>query len=252
MTNKYKVIIIDDEAPARMLIENYLGKYDDIEIVGICENGFQGAIKIKELKPDMVFLDIQMPKLNGFEMLELIENPPQIIFSTAFDEFAIKAFEYGAADYLLKPFSQKRFDTAIEKAKQKINQVKQPENSFNNMLAFVREEQEIIHRIVVKNNSKIEIILTKIIERIEAQDDYVFIYTQTGERFLKNTTMNYLEKHLDPKEFVRVHRSNIIRMDRIEKIESWEKDSHILIMKSKETIKSSRNGYKKLMAALKM
>ena len=252
MINKYKVIIIDDEAPARMLMENYLSKHDDMEIVGICENGFQGAIKIKELNPDIVFLDIQMPKLNGFEMLELIENPPQIIFSTAFDEFAIKAFEFGAADYLLKPFSQKRFDAAMEKAKQKIKNIKQPSNSFNNMLAFVREEQEIIHRIVVKNNNKIEIILTKNIERIEAQDDYVFIYTIEGKRFLKNTTMTYLEKHLDPKEFVRVHRSNIIRLDRIRKIESWDKDSHILIMKSDEAIKSSRNGYRKLMTALKM
>lgn len=252
MNNNIKVLIIDDEAPARLLIENYLSNHANIEIVGVCENGFQGAIKIKDQKPDIVFLDIQMPKLNGFEMLELIENPPEIIFTTAYDEFALKAFDYGAADYLLKPFSQKRFDAALKKTMQKIKNQEPSQSTSKNVLSFVREEQEIIHRIVVKNNSKIEIILTNNIERIEAQDDYVFIHTITGERFLKNTTMNYLEKHLDSKEFVRVHRSNIIRLSRISKIESWEKNSHILVMKSKETVKTSRNGYKRLMEALKV
>ena len=252
MKDKIKVLIIEDEKPARILLTKYMESHPSFEIVGECENGFQGAIAIKELKPDLVFLDIQMPKLNGFEMLELIENPPAIIFSTAYDEFALKAFEYGAADYLLKPFSQKRLDAALEKANQKIRFQNNSNPPIHNLLQFVREEQEIIQRIVVKNNNKIEIILTKNIERIEAQDDYVFIYTIPGERHLKNMTMNYIEQHLSSSEFVRVHRSNIIRIDRISKIEQWEKDSHIIILKSGEKVNSSRNGYKKLKAVLKM
>ncbi len=252
MQEKTKILIIEDEAPARMLLKQYLKKHSDYIIIGECENGFQGAISIKELKPDVVFLDIQMPKLNGFEMLELIENPPQIIFSTAYDEFAIKAFEFGAVDYLLKPFSQKRFDIALEKVKLKINQKTNLEKPMEGLLQFVREEQDIIKRIVVKNRNKIEIILTKNIERIEAQDDYVFIYTISGERFLKNSTMNYLEKHLDSSEFVRVHRSNTIRIDQISKIELWEKDTHIIILKSGAKIKASRSGYKRLKEVLKV
>jgi len=250
MTKKIKALIIDDEAPARLLLKKYLEKHPDFEVEGSCENGFEGAIKIKEINPDVVFLDIQMPKLNGFEMLELVDNPPLIIFSTAYDEFALKAFEFGAADYLLKPFSQKRFDTALDKVRIKLGEKSSGKNNYQGMLEYVREEQEIIRRIVVKDNRKIEIVLTKNIERIEAQDDYVFIYTVAGARFLKNTTMNYLEKHLDSAEFVRVHRSAIIRLDRISKIESWEKDSHILVMKGGEHVKTSRNGYKKLKEAL--
>ncbi|OIP01467.1 MAG: DNA-binding response regulator [Bacteroidetes bacterium CG2_30_33_31] len=252
MKEKIKILLIDDEEPARILIKNYLEKHDDFELVGECEDGFQGAIKIKELKPDLVILDIQMPKLNGFEMLELIDNPPRIIFSTAYDEFALKAFEFGAADYLLKPFSQKRFDKALEKIIQKISEKPHPRESFAGLFNFVSSQQDIIKRIVVKNNNDIAIILTDNIERIESQDDYVFIYTFSGERYLKNSTMNYFEQHLDPKEFVRVHRTNIIRIDRISKIEIWEKDSQIAIMKSKEKVNISRSGYQRLREVLNM
>jgi len=252
MKEKIKILLIDDEEPARILIKNYLEKHDDFELVGECEDGFQGAIKIKELKPDLVILDIQMPKLNGFEMLELIDNPPRIIFSTAYDEFALKAFEFGAADYLLKPFSQKRFDKALEKIIQKISEKPHPRESFAGLFNFVSSQQDIIKRIVVKNNNDIAIILTDNIERIESQDDYVFIYTFSGERYLKNSTMNYFEQHLDPKEFVRVHRTNIIRIDRISKIEIWEKDTQIAIMKSKEKVNISRSGYQRLREVLNM
>ncbi len=252
MKKKITVLIIDDEHHSRALIKQYLKKHKSYELVGECENGFQGAISIKELKPDIVFLDIQMPKLNGFEMLELIDNPPQIIFSTAFDTFAIKAFEHGAIDYLLKPFSQMRFDKALLKIQNNISKGQKSNLATNNLLKHITQEQDIIKRIVVKNNNKIEIILTNNISRIEAQDDYVFIYTIDGNRVLKNTTMTYLESHLDPIEFVRVHRSNIIRINQISKIELWEKESHIVILKSGDKIKTSRNGYKKLKESLKV
>lgn len=252
MKDKIKVLIIDDESPARILITKYIQAHPEIKIIGECDNGFQGAINIKDLEPDLIFLDIQMPKLNGFEMLELVENPPPIIFSTAYDEFALKAFEYGTADYLLKPYSQKRFDAAIEKAKLKINNKANDIKQYDNLLNYVKEEKEIIKRIAVKNQNRIEIVLAKNIERIEAQDDYVFIYTITGERYIKNMTMNYLEKSLDSADFVRVHRSNFVRVDRISRIEQWEKDSHLIILKSGDKVKVSRSGLKKLKEVLKM
>jgi two-component system LytT family response regulator len=250
MQERIKVVIIEDENPARILIKNYLKAHSEFDIIAECENGFEGAKFIKDLKPDLVFLDIQMPKLDGFEMLEILDEIPPIIFSTAYDEFAIKAFDFGAVDYLLKPYSQKRFDKAIEKAKKNI---KNNSNSkkYDKLLDFVNREKEIIKRIAIKNKSKIEIIMTKDIERIEAQDDYVFIYTISGERYLKNTTMKSLENSLDQNEFIRVHRSNFVRIDRISKIEQWSKDSHILILKGGDTVKISKTGLKKLKDVLK-
>lgn len=250
MNTKIKVLIIEDEELARILLRNFIEKYNNIEIIGECENGFDGAIAIKEKKPDLIFLDIQMPKLNGFEMLEFIESPPAIIFTTAYDNFAIKAFELGAIDYLLKPFSQKRLKQAIDKTMNLISNKPPPNNNINNLLQYVHEEQEIIKRIAVKNRNNIEIIQTLSIERIEAQDDYVFIYTNDGKRFLKNSTMSYLEKHLDSTEFIRIHRSNIIRIDRISKIELYEKDTQLIFLKGGDKIKASRNGYKALKAIL--
>jgi len=250
MEEKTKVLIIEDEELARLLLKKFIEKHDSLEIIGECENGFEGALSIKEQSPDIVFLDIQMPKLNGFEMLEFVENDPLVIFTTAYDEFALKAFEYGAVDYLLKPFSQKRFDLAVDKAQQRLIRKTKSDTSITNILQYVKQEQEIIKRIAVKDRSKIEIIHTKNIEYIEAQDDYVFIYTNAGNRFLKNSTMSYFETHLDKSEFIRVHRSHIIRIEMISKIELYEKDSHIIILKSGAKIKASRSGYKALKKVL--
>ncbi len=246
MNNKIKVLIIEDEELARVLLRKFIEKSSAFEIIGECENGFDGALAIKEKKPDIVFLDIQMPKLNGFEMLEFIENSPLIIFTTAYDEFALKAFEFGAVDYLLKPFSQKRFNQSLEKAILRFEQNIKNDKAINNILEYVNKEQEIIKRVAVKDRSKIEIIHTVNIERIEAQDDYVFIYTIEGSRFLKNSTMSYFEKHLDADEFIRVHRSHIIRIDQISKIELYDKNTHIIILKSGAKVKASRSGYKAL------
>ena len=250
MQNKIKVLIIEDEELARVLLTNFIKKHNNIEIIGECENGFEGALAIKEKKPDIVFLDIQMPKLNGFEMLEFVENLPLIIFTTAYDKFALKAFEFGAVDYLLKPFSQKRFSKALEKAIKQLGNITISSKPINSILEYVKEEQEVIKRIAVKDRSKIEIIHTSNIEFIEAQDDYVFIYKINGDRFLKNSTMSFFEKHLDKSEFVRVHRSYIIRIDQISKIELYEKDTHMVLLKGGVKIKASRNGYKALRNAL--
>jgi two-component system, LytTR family, response regulator len=247
---KLRAIIVDDEENARFLLKSYLADYPDIEVVAECCDGFEGAIAAKQFLPDLIFLDIQMPRLTGFEMLELLEEIPMIIFSTAFDEFAIKAFEYGAVDYLLKPFSSLRFEKAIEKVMNR-SMLKNDE-PVKKIVDFVQNHQETIHRIAVKKNNLLSILPSSSIRHIEAQDDFVFIYTIQGERFTKNLTMKYLEDHLDSKEFIRVHRSHMIRIDQVGGIELFEKDSHLLRLKDGKTISMSKSGYKKLKDLLKM
>lgn len=244
MEDKLKAIIIDDESNARVLIKSYLAQYDNIELLAECADGFDGALKIKQLNPDLVFLDIQMPKLTGFEMLELIDRPPMIVFSTAYDEFAIKAFEFGAVDYLLKPFNQARFARAIQKALSKKHE--NTVQSLQPMLEFVRDGQEILQRIAVKKNNSIRILMASTIQHIEAQDDYVFIFTTNGDRYIKSISLKYLEDHLDPMEFVRVHRSHLIRLDQVADIERYEKESFMVKLKGGGSVPASKSGYKRL------
>ena len=240
--NKLKAIIIDDEKLARDLIRNYLSQYDSIEIIGECENGFEGIKSINENNPDLIFLDIQMPKLNGFEMLELIEENYNIIFTTAYDQYALKAFDVNAIDYLLKPFSRDRFKEAVNKVIDKIN------NSENQIVKTPLPElistDEKLKRIVVKKNNKIVIISVDKIKYLKAEDDYVNIVTSEGS-FLKQNRMKYYEEHL-PDSFIRVHRSYIANLNEIKEISLLEKDSHIIILKSGEKLPVSKSGYKKL------
>jgi two-component system, LytTR family, response regulator len=250
-TNNIKTIIIEDEPNARALLRNYCSEISKLEIVAECEDGFNGAKKINELNPTLILLDIQMPKLNGFEMLELLTNPPIVVFTTAFDEFALKAFECNAADYLLKPYSKDRFKQAINKAIVKIEENKKNTNSYNRILSYLNEQNTIIQRVAVKSGSEISIIPTKQIHWIEACDDYVILHTQ-NEQYVKESTMKYFETHLDPNEFVRIHRSNIVRIDQISKIESYEKDSYLVILKNSEKLNVSRSGYKLLREMLKL
>lgn len=245
-----RAIIIEDELPARQIIRSYIINHPEIELVGEFENGYDGAIAIKNLNPDLVFLDIQMPKLNGFEMLEMIDNPPLIIFTTAFDEFAIKAFEINAIDYLLKPFLPERFAKAISKAQSYIKNIHSKPVDYKAIIEFVNNQTEIINRIVVKLQNRIEIILVSDIERFEAQDDYVYIFLKNGNRFIKEITMKYLETHLNPKDFIRVHRSYIIRLDQVSRIVQDDKDNYKIILKSQFEIPVSRSGYKLLKDAM--
>jgi len=193
---KYSVIIIDDEQPAREIIKNYLSGHEAFELVAECSNGFEGIKLIQEHNPDLVFLDIQMPKITGFEMLELLDHFPAIIFSTAFDEFAIKAFDLSAIDYLLKPYSQVRFDQAVEKAHLKLRERKVDRGPIEKLVESNYSHNESLNRIVVKTGSKIKVIPVDQIEYFEAADDYVTIYTPDG-RFLKEQTMKFLEANLD-------------------------------------------------------
>lgn len=248
--DKIKVLIVDDEEPARKLILNFLKENNNFEIIGQCADGFSAVKQINELKPDLVFLDIQMPKLTGLEVIDLIENNPFIIFITAYDEFAVKAFELNAIDYLMKPYSKKRFSESLQKIEDKIyNQSKINENYQN--FKNIANKDKTLDRIAVKVRSKIEVIPIEQISVFEAQDDYVEIHSEKG-KFLKNLTMKYLEEHLDKNIFQRIHRSFIVNINCIEKIEKAEKDKFHIIMKNNNIAKASKSGMKILKEKLNL
>jgi len=246
-----KTIIIDDEPLARSIVKEYLQSYPEIELVQECNDGFEGVKAINQLQPDLIFLDIQMPKINGFEMLELIDNPPQVIFTTAFEEYAIKAFETHAVDYLLKPFSKERFDKALQKLfqQQKTSADKTPEEKTKNVLDAAGQSPVQSSRIVVKDGSKIKIIPVTQIQYLEAADDYVKIHITEGS-FLKKKTMQFFEDSLAPFHFVRVHRSYIINTQLITRIDAYEKDSHVALLSSGARVPVSKAGYAKLREVL--
>lgn len=242
-----KVIVIDDEPLAQSILTEYLQAYPQFQIVQSCNDGFEGVKAITQHKPDLIFLDIQMPKINGFEMLELIEQPPAVIFTTAFDDYAIKAFEAHAIDYLLKPFSKERFDKAIQRWLQQNEHIQsKPQASWLNQEIHQPEER---NRIVVKEGSNIKIIPVHDILYIEAYDDYVKIFTPK-EMFLKKKTMGFYEQSLNPSQFVRVHRSYIISLQQLTKIEPSEKDTYVGLLKNGVRIPLSKTGYLKLKAVL--
>lgn len=242
-----KVIIIDDEPLARSIVKEYLQQHPQLELVAECGDGFEGVKAIQQFHPDLIFLDIQMPKINGFEMLELIEQPPSVIFTTAFDEYAIRAFEAHAVDYLLKPFNQERFDRAL--AKWADNKMPAPETVTKELLATAAQSPAQNNRIVVKNGSKIKIIPSHDVFYLEAADDYVKIHTQEGY-FLKNKTMTYFEQVLDAQQFVRSHRSYIVNVQQITRIDPYEKDNHVAILRTGAKVPVSRGGYAKLKLVL--
>ncbi len=245
-----KVILIDDEPLARSIVAEYLQNYPMLEVVQECNDGFEGVKAIAQYQPDLVFLDIQMPKINGFEMLELIEQPPSVIFTTAFDEYAIKAFEANAIDYLLKPFSQERFDKALQKWL-----AQSASDTINNNLVAAQLLETAAQvpgqnqRIVVKNGSKIKIIPIQEAHFLEAADDYVKIHTPEGA-FLKSKTMSYFERVLDAQLFVRCHRSYMVNVQHIMRIDPYEKESHVAVLKSGAKVPVSKTGYPRLRTVL--
>jgi two-component system, LytTR family, response regulator len=241
-----KVIIIDDEPLARSIVAEYLGGHKDIQVVQECNDGFEGVKAIAQHKPDLIFLDIQMPKINGFEMLELVEQPPAVIFTTAFDEYAIKAFEAHAIDYLLKPFSKDRFDKALQKW---LQQHQNTSVKTNTSLPDEIRQPEERNRVVVKEGGNIRIIPVNDILYIEAYDDYVKIYT-AKEMFLKKKTMSFYEQNLDNNQFIRVHRSYIMQLSQLTRIEPLEKDTHVALLKNGVRIPLSKTGYTKLKMVL--
>lgn len=259
-----KAIIIDDEPLACQMVQEYLQYWPQIEIVSICHDGFEGFKAIQQHKPDLLFLDIQMPKINGFEMLELVEHPPAIIFTTAFDEYAIKAFDHHAVDYLLKPFSKERFDKAVTKfmgenpqEQNPQEQKRQAENSFGqsaslaSLLDAAAQSPRQQNRIVIRDNSNIKIIPVEEIHYLEAADDYVKIVTGNGQ-FLKNRTMAALEKQLPEQAFVRIHRSYILNVREITQLHAYDKETYTVVLRSGKKLPVSKTGYPRLKLVLGM
>ncbi len=242
---KIRTVIIDDETPARELIKHYLSEMDDIEIVAECADGFSGLKTITTMKPDLVFLDIQMPRLTGIEMVEVMTEKPEIIFTTAYDQFALKAFELNAVDYLMKPFPKRRFTEATGKAVDRIRAGLGNKKPASQLLEKKPDNTPPVNRIVVRKGNAINLIPVDQIRFVEAQDDYVMIYHSDGKA-LKQQTMKFYEKNLPREDFVRVHRSYIVRVEEINKIEPYGKDNHIAILKSGDKLPVSRSGYKQL------
>jgi two-component system LytT family response regulator len=250
MKDKIKAIIIDDEALARDIIKSYLRKFDNVDLIAECSNGFDGIKQINELKPDLIFLDIQMPKLTGFEMLEILDEPPVIIFSTAFDQFALKAFEVNATDYLLKPYSEERFVEALNKAIKLLSDKPVANLKLENLVKSLEKRNEYLDRVVIKNGQKILIIPVDDISYIEAQDDYTMIYSSKGN-FLKQKTMKYFEENLDPADFIRIHRSYIVKLSEVKQIELFEKESYRVLLNDGKKLQVSKSGYLNLKEILK-
>jgi two-component system LytT family response regulator len=241
--DKIKIIIIDDEA--RELIKHYLKEVDSVEVIAECADGFSGLKSISTLKPDLVFLDIQMPRLTGIELVEVLTEKPEIIFATAYDQFAIRAFELNAVDYIMKPYEKRRFLEAVKKAINKIRSGKGNKEPANQILAKKPEPDAPVNRIVVRKANSINIIPVDQVRYVEAQDDYVMIYHSAGKA-LKQQTMKFYEDNLPKESFLRIHRSYIVKVEEINRIEPYTKDNHVAVLHSGDKLPVSRAGYKHL------
>ena len=243
---KIKTVIVDDEELARKMLLEFLASHPEIEIVAECANGFEAVKAVTELTPDLIFLDIQMPKLNGFEVLELIGTDRAIVFVTAFDEYALRAFEIHAVDYLLKPFAAERFETALQRVKQRLGG-KLPVPT--ELATSARPPAQYVERLVVKDGTRVYVIPVGKLDFAEAQDDYVALSTE-GKKHLKQQTISSLETALDPQRFLRIHRSYIVNLERVTKIEPYSKDNYVVVLGSGQQLPVSRSGYARLRAFL--
>ena len=238
-----RVIIVDDEEPARRLLSELLGELPEIQIVAECCNGFDAVKAVSEHQPDILLLDIQMPKLDGFEVVELLDPDLPVIFVTAYDEHALRAFEIHAVDYLLKPFSTERLTTALERARTRKAQT--PEVSFEAIATAARPHASHLQRILVREGAQVHVLAIDDVDFIEARDDAVVIHVGAKEH-LKPQRLAALAGRLDPDRFIRVHRSFVVNIDRITRIELYAKDSRIAILADGRQIPVSRSGYARL------
>ena len=241
MQARMRVAIVDDELLARSVLREYLARHDDIDIVAECANGFDAVKAIAELEPELVFLDIQMPRLDGFEVAELIGAKTKLIFVTAYDQYALKAFECHALDYLLKPFSEQRFDQALAHARAN----RSTPDTVQTLAREAATRAAPLDRVLIRDGAKVHVIASARIDYIEAQDDYISIRSE-GKSYLKSQTLAELETQLDPAKFLRVHRSYLLNIDGIRRIEAATKDSHVAILRDETRIPVSKAGYQKL------
>lgn len=243
---RWRALVVDDEELARHIIRELLQPHSEIEIVAECANGFEAVKAFGEHKPDLIFLDVQMPKLTGFDVLELIGTEPLVIFVTAFDQYAMRAFEVHAVDYLLKPIGRERFEAALERATGRLAE-KMP--AAHELAAAARPPQQFLERLVVKDGTKVTLIPVAKLDYAEAQDDYVAL-ASLGKKHLKQQTIAGLEAGLNPDCFVRIHRSYIVNLERVVRIEPYGKDSRLAILTDGTRLPVSRAGYARLKALL--
>ncbi len=239
---KICAVIVDDEELARQMLREFLAGHPEIEIAAECANGFEAVKAVTDLKPDLVFLDIQMPKLYGFEVLELIGTDRAVVFVTAYDEYAIRAFDIHAVDYLLKPFSAERFETALQRARGRLGGTLPAPIELS---SSARPPSQPLERIVVRDGSRVFIIPVAKLDYAEAQDDYVALATE-GKKHLKQQTISSLESALDPSRFLRIHRSYIVNLEKVTKVEPYSKDNHVVVLSNGTQLPVSRSGYARL------
>jgi two-component system LytT family response regulator len=242
--NNLRAVIVDDEDLARDLLREYAWESGGVDLVAECANGFDAVKAIGEFKPDLIFLDVQMPKLDGFEVLELIDPPPAVIFVTAYDQYAMRAFDAHAVDYLLKPFHLDRFKKSLERARARLGQ---PRPIAAELTAAARPPGQKLERVVVKDGSKVHIIPIHKLDYVEAQDDYIGLRSEK-KTYLKQQTISSIEDQLDPAHFARIHRSYIVNLERIARIEPYTKDSRVAVLQDGTQIPVSRSGHAKLKA----
>jgi two-component system LytT family response regulator len=238
-----KVIIVDDEPLARAVIREYLKAHPGVEAVAECGNGFDAVKAISDFSPDLMFLDIQMPKLDGFEVLDLIGRSVPVIFTTAYDEYALRAFEVHAVDYLLKPFNEQRFAEALARARARI--LAKESLPVDDLVADARPRTGPIERVLIRDGARVHVIPVDRIDYVEAQDDYV-CFKAEGQDYLKDQTMAAVEALLDPGRFVRIHRSYLLNIERIARVELYAKDSRVAILRDGRRLPVSRAGYARL------
>jgi len=243
---RWRALIVDDEELAREIIRELLQPHTEIEVVAECANGFEAVKACAEHRPDLIFLDVQMPKLTGFDVLELIGEGASVIFVTAYDQYAMRAFEVHAVDYLLKPIGKKRFEEALERAKSRLGE-KTP--SAQKLADSARPPQQFLERVIVKDGTRVTLIPIAKLDFVEAQDDYVALASQ-GKKHLKQQTIASLEACLDPNCFVRIHRSYIVNLERVVRIEPYGKDSRLAILSDGARLPVSRTGYARLQSLL--
>jgi two-component system LytT family response regulator len=238
-----RVVVVDDEPLARTVVREYLEDHPGVEVVAECGNGFDAVKAVAELAPDLVFLDVQMPKLTGFEVLELIGRSVPVIFVTAYDQYALRAFEVHAVDYLLKPFSAERFAEALSRARERLAS-RAPAADIDALMAETRPRQNV-ERVLIRDGSQVHVLPVERIDYVEAQDDYV-CFKADGKQYLKDQTMGALEAQLDPARFVRIHRSYFLNIERIARVELYAKDSRVAILRDGTRLPVSRAGYARL------
>jgi two-component system, LytTR family, response regulator len=242
-TDSLRVVVVDDEPLARAVVREYVAAHPGVEIVAECANGFEAVKAVSELSPDLMLLDVQMPKLSGFEVLELIGRTVPVIFTTAYDQYALSAFEVHAIDYLLKPFSAERFAEALTRARERL--AARDAMPVEALVNETRNKQTPLERVLIRDGSRVHVLPIDTIDYVEAQDDYV-AFQAGGKSYLKDQTLAAVEALLDPARFVRIHRSYLLNIERIARVELYAKDSRIAILRDGTKLPVSRAGYARL------